>query len=58
MHPQYVGKACVNWVLNTTGRLFTHRAAIATAHVVTLVGVPDRVADLGDDKVRPLFSAF
>jgi hypothetical protein len=35
-----------------------HRAEIATAHVVTLVRVPDRVADDHDDKVRPLFSAF
>jgi hypothetical protein len=35
-----------------------HRAEIATAHVVTLVRVPDRVPDLDDEKVRPLFSAF
>ena len=38
--------------------VIAHRAEIATAHVVTLVRVPDRVAELDDDKVRPLFSAF
>ena len=35
-----------------------HRAEIATAHVVTLVRVPDRFAEADDPKVRPLFSAF
>ena len=35
-----------------------HRAEIATAHVVTLVRVPDRVVERDDEKVRPLFSAF
>ena len=35
-----------------------HRAEIATAHVVTLVRVPERAADGGDPKVRPLISAF
>ena len=41
-----------------------HRAEIATAHVVTLVRVPERVedpkrsAEFDDEKVRPLFSAF
>jgi hypothetical protein len=35
-----------------------HRAEIATAHVVTLVRVPERSPEIGDEKVRPLFSAF
>jgi hypothetical protein len=35
-----------------------HRAEIATAHVVTLVRVPEPVAVGDDPKVRPLFSAF
>jgi hypothetical protein len=35
-----------------------HRAEIATAHVVTLVRVPDTIAAIDDEKVRPLFSAF
>jgi hypothetical protein len=35
-----------------------HRAEIATAHVVTLVRVPERAAEIDDEKVRPLFSAF
>jgi hypothetical protein len=35
-----------------------HRAEIATAHVVTLVRVPERMAERDDEKVRPLFSAF
>ena len=35
-----------------------HRAEIATAHVVTLVRVPDRIAESDDPKVRLLFSAF
>lgn len=35
-----------------------HRAEIATAHVVTLVRVPDPIADIDEQKVRPLFSAF
>ncbi len=35
-----------------------HRAEIATAHVVTLVRVPEPSAANDDEKVRPLFSAF
>ncbi len=36
-----------------------HRAEIATAHVVTLVAVPDPRPVLDDDdKVRSLFAAF
>ena len=38
--------------------IVAHRAEIATAHVVTLVRVPECVADIDDEKVRPLFSAF
>lgn len=33
-----------------------HRAEIATAHVVTLVRVPEPTQDIFDEKVRPLFS--
>jgi hypothetical protein len=35
-----------------------HRAEIATAHVVTLVRVPEPSPPHDDEKVRPLFSAF
>lgn len=35
-----------------------HRAEIATAHVVTLVRVPEPSAPPDGEKVRPLFSAF
>jgi hypothetical protein len=34
-----------------------HRAEIATAHVVTLIEVPEAAA-FDDEKVRPLFAAF